>query len=98
MANFFEAKRSTHLKCGDATVQTTEHLLAAIKGLEIDNLTIEIDGPELPILDGSSKPFVEALQKCGIKEQNANKKIFKVNKTYYFKDEETQSEYLIRAL
>ncbi|MDB2674942.1 bifunctional UDP-3-O-[3-hydroxymyristoyl] N-acetylglucosamine deacetylase/3-hydroxyacyl-ACP dehydratase [Flavobacteriales bacterium] len=93
LANFFEAKRSTHLKCGDATVQTTEHLLAAIKGLEIDNLTIEIDGPELPILDGSSKPFVEALQKCGIKEQNANKKIFKVNKTYYFKDEETQSEY-----
>jgi len=93
LSNFHEANRSTQLKCGEATVQTTEHLLAAVKGLEIDNLIIEIDGPELPILDGSSKPFVEALQQCGTQKQNANKRIFQVKKTYYFKDEESGSEY-----
>lgn len=95
LSNFHETNRSTQLRCGLATVQTTEHLLAAIRGLEIDNLIIEIDGPEIPILDGSSKLFVEALQKCGTQKQKANKKIFKVNKKYYFKDEESQSEYIL---
>jgi UDP-3-O-[3-hydroxymyristoyl] N-acetylglucosamine deacetylase/3-hydroxyacyl-[acyl-carrier-protein] dehydratase len=95
LSNFYETKRSTQLKCGVASVQTTEHLLAAVKGLEIDNLIIEIDGPELPILDGSSKPFVDALLKCGIQKQDAKRKIFKVNKKYHFKDEETQSEYTL---
>ena len=95
LSNFYETKRSTQLKRGVASVQTTEHLLAAVKGLEIDNLIIEIDGPELPILDGSSKPFVDALLKCGIQKQDAKRKIFKVNKKYHFKDEETQSEYTL---
>ena len=95
LSNFHETKRSTQLKCGLASVQTTEHLLAAVKGLEIDNLIIEIDGPELPILDGSSKPFVDAPLKCGIQKQYAKRKIFKVNKKYHFKDEETQSEYTL---
>ncbi|MBL6657538.1 MAG: bifunctional UDP-3-O-[3-hydroxymyristoyl] N-acetylglucosamine deacetylase/3-hydroxyacyl-ACP dehydratase [Flavobacteriales bacterium] len=95
LSNFHETKRSTQLKSGSASVQTTEHLLAAIRGLEIDNLIIEIDGPELPILDGSAKPFVEALQTCGIQKQNINRRTFKVNKKIYFKDEDTQSEYTL---
>ena len=91
--NIFNTDRSTKLKQGDATVQTTEHLLAAIKALDIDNITIEINNSELPILDGSSKTYYQSLKKAGIKEQSAIKKIYKVNKPIYFKDNETGSEY-----
>jgi UDP-3-O-[3-hydroxymyristoyl] N-acetylglucosamine deacetylase / 3-hydroxyacyl-[acyl-carrier-protein] dehydratase len=91
--NINNTLRSTKLKKGDATVQTTEHLLAAIKALDIDNITIEINNSELPILDGSSSPYIQILKKVGIEEQNAPKKIFKITKPIYFKDSETGSEY-----
>jgi UDP-3-O-[3-hydroxymyristoyl] N-acetylglucosamine deacetylase len=52
-------------------VATVEHFMAACAGLEIDNLLVEVDGPELPILDGSSAPFVQLLQSAGLKAQNA---------------------------
>ena len=58
--------RRTCLKAGEATVETCEHVLSAAAGLGIDNLIIEIDGPEVPALDGSSQPFYEALQSAGV--------------------------------
>jgi UDP-3-O-[3-hydroxymyristoyl] N-acetylglucosamine deacetylase len=56
-------------------IATVEHLLAALKGLGIDNVRIEVDGPEVPIMDGSSEPFVKALIEAGIQEQYRSKKV-----------------------
>jgi len=61
--------RGTSLALGEARVHTVEHLLAAVSALEIDNLVIEIDGPEIPIVDGSFRPFHEALQQAGVVTQ-----------------------------
>lgn len=69
------AERRTMLGMGPLQIQTTEHLLAAISGLSIDNIVIEIDNVELPGLDGSAKGFVEAIRKAGITEQDSAKKI-----------------------
>ncbi len=96
IANLDQTIRRTQLKKNDAIVQTTEHLLAALKGLEIDNLIIEIDSPELPIFDGSSKVFTQELSESGIIQQSAPRKVFKVNKTYRYKDDDTGSEYILK--
>src|SRR5690348_6998624 len=63
-----ESERRTQLGTGEQALHTVEHVLAAVAGLEIDDLTIEMDGPEPPILDGSAGPFVEALERAGIAE------------------------------
>ena len=63
--NVIETNRSTTLEADGARVSTIEHLLAALVGMEVDNVLIEIDGEEIPILDGSAEPFVEALEKTG---------------------------------
>jgi len=65
--------------CG-ATVSTTEHCLAALAGLGVDNALIEIDGPELPILDGSSRLFVEAIEQVGVVPLSTNRKVVKILK------------------
>ncbi len=62
------------------SVATVEHFLAACAGLGIDNIVAELDGPELPILDGSSKPFVELLDRAGLKRQDAVKRVLKILK------------------
>jgi UDP-3-O-[3-hydroxymyristoyl] N-acetylglucosamine deacetylase/3-hydroxyacyl-[acyl-carrier-protein] dehydratase len=64
-----EAERRTQLGSGDAALHTVEHVLAAVASQEIDDLSIEIDGPEPPIMDGSARPFLEALLAAGITEQ-----------------------------
>ena len=60
---------STVLRRGDASIGTIEHLMAAVSALLVDDLRVEIDSQELPILDGSSKPFVEAIERTGLVEQ-----------------------------
>lgn len=72
------AERRTMLGFGPLQIQTTEHLLAALAGLGIDNIVIELDNVELPGLDGSAKGFVDALKQAGIAEQGAPKKIIEV--------------------
>lgn len=72
------AERRTMLGFGPLQIQTTEHLLAALAGLSIDNIVIELDNVELPGLDGSAKGFVDALKQAGIIEQSAPKKIIDV--------------------
>jgi UDP-3-O-[3-hydroxymyristoyl] N-acetylglucosamine deacetylase / 3-hydroxyacyl-[acyl-carrier-protein] dehydratase len=66
--------RRTSIGKGDAQIQTVEHLLATLSGLGIDNIVIEIDGPELPGLDGSALGFVKAIKESGAKEQDAVRK------------------------
>jgi UDP-3-O-[3-hydroxymyristoyl] N-acetylglucosamine deacetylase / 3-hydroxyacyl-[acyl-carrier-protein] dehydratase len=64
-----EAERRTQLGTGDAALHTVEHVLAAVASQQVDDLTIEMDGPEPPIMDGSAQPFLEALLRAGIAEQ-----------------------------
>lgn len=76
--NVTSTDRGTTLSAGDARVATVEHLLAAVGALAIDNLIIEIDGPEVPILDGSFRPFYDALQAVGVREQNKDAQVIVV--------------------
>ncbi len=66
---------STELAVGDASVRTVEHLLAALMGLGIDNACIEIDGPELPLLDGSAQEWVRAIASVGLQTQSARRRV-----------------------
>jgi UDP-3-O-acyl N-acetylglucosamine deacetylase len=67
----FEIPRRTSLRCGEASVEMVEHIMAALHGLQIDNCELWVNEPEMPGCDGSSLPFVEALQSVGMVEQNA---------------------------
>ena len=75
---------ATTLKCGDATVQTTEHLLSAFYSMGIDNATVVLDGPEVPIMDGSAAPFIYLIEQAGIKKQRVARKILKITKPFQF--------------
>jgi UDP-3-O-[3-hydroxymyristoyl] N-acetylglucosamine deacetylase len=68
------------------TISTVEHLLAALRGLSIDNCYIEVDSKELPIMDGSSAPFVDAIDEVGVKELNAPRRFIKVLKPIRVED------------
>lgn len=81
--------RRTTICCGDVEVQTIEHLLAALSGLGIDNILIEIDSNEVPGLDGSTLGFIEALKKGGMVEQGVERRIFKVTKPLWAEDEDS---------
>ena len=85
-------ERGTCLNKNDVTIQTCEHVLASLVGLQIDNALIELNASEPPIMDGSSKYFVEALEKAGIKQLNDKRKEFVVKNVISFKDEESGSE------
>lgn len=81
-----ETARGTTLQHNEAKVATVEHALAAAAGLSIDNLLIEINGPEVPILDGSAKPFLDALQKAGVVELEANREYFELKTNVFYND------------
>ena len=78
--NVGDTSLSTALIKDDVKISTIEHLLSAIAGLGVDNCLIKVDGPEVPIMDGSSSPFVFLIQSAGIEDQNALKKFIKVKK------------------
>ena len=78
--NVGDTKLSTTLMNGDVRVSTVEHLLSAFAGLGIDNLIVDVSGPEVPIMDGSASPFVFLLQSAGIREQDAAKKFIRVTR------------------
>jgi UDP-3-O-[3-hydroxymyristoyl] N-acetylglucosamine deacetylase/3-hydroxyacyl-[acyl-carrier-protein] dehydratase len=87
-----ETNRSTTLENNGARVSTIEHLMAAMVGMQVDNALIEIDGEEVPILDGSAQPFVEALEKAGLQQQNAAKIYYNIEHNITFTDEEKKVE------
>lgn len=84
--------RGTAISSGEITVHTVEHALAALTGMGIDNVLIEIDGPEVPILDGSSKPFVQAIEAAGFVEQSEERDYFVITEPISYKDETSGSE------
>lgn len=88
-------QRGTNIEKNGVQIQTSEHVLAAAVGLDIDNLLIEINASEPPIMDGSSKFFVEALEKAGIKEQDAFIEEYVVKEIISYKDEVTGSEIML---
>lgn len=90
-----ETQRSTNLEKNGVQIQTSEHVLAACVGLEIDNIYIELNASEPPIMDGSSKFFVEALEKAGIVEQEAEREEFIVNEVISYHDEKSGSEIIV---
>ena len=73
-----DTRLSSTLRAGDAGVSTVEHLMSALAGLGIDNLHVDVAGPEVPIMDGSAGPFVYLLQGAGIVEQDAPKRYLRV--------------------
>ena len=85
-------ERGTCLNKNDITIQTCEHVLASLVGLQIDNVLIELNASEPPIMDGSSKFFVEALEKAGIKELSKKRKEFVVKNVISYRDEDSGSE------
>lgn len=88
-------QRGTNLEKNGVSIQTSEHVLAACVGLEIDNLLIELDASEPPIMDGSSKFFIEALEKAGIVEQESDREEYVVKDVISYTDEESGSEIIV---
>ena len=84
--NVISTDHGTSLEKNGARVHTTEHVLAALVGMEIDNCLIEVTGPEIPIMNGSSMPFIEALEKAGVVEQNAERVYFELKSNLTYED------------
>lgn len=95
-ANYvINTQRGTNLEKRGVKIQTSEHVLAALMGLDIDNIMIELDAPEPPIMDGSSKFFVKALEEAGIVEQESEREVYVVKDVITYKDEATGSDITI---
>lgn len=90
-----KTQRSTVLDYKGVEVQTSEHVLAALTGLDYDNAIIEINASEPPILDGSAKYFLEALEKAGKIEQKAEREVYVVSEPIHYKDPESGSEIIV---
>jgi UDP-3-O-[3-hydroxymyristoyl] N-acetylglucosamine deacetylase/3-hydroxyacyl-[acyl-carrier-protein] dehydratase len=82
-----DTSRGTTLQVGDAKVCTVEHVLAALVGMGVDNCLIEVNGPEMPIIDGSSEPFVNLIEEAGVVEQEAAKIWYSIDENIMFYDE-----------
>jgi len=86
MNRVIDTTMATTISEGNVSIGTTEHLLAAINGLSIDNILIEVDGPEIPIMDGSSSPFVDLLLKAGCKQQKSYRRLVKITQEISFRE------------
>ena len=78
---------ATRLKVGEASVSTVEHLLSALYGMEVDNLRVEIDGPEVPILDGSAVPFLDLLADAGLRTLGESRRYIQVTRPVHIVDQ-----------
>lgn len=84
--NVVDLSRGTTIEQSGARINTVEHTLAALVGLQIDNVLIQLDGPEPPIMDGSSKQFVDILNEAGTEEQNALREFYEVQDSIFYRD------------
>lgn len=89
-----DTQRGTTLEKNGVRVHTTEHVLAALYGMEIDNALIQVDGPEMPIMDGSSWDFVDAIEKVGIEEQDATREYFEFDENIKYEIQDRHIEFL----
>ena len=91
--NVIDTMLGTTIAKKNASVMTVEHILAAFAGLGIDNALIDLDGPEVPIMDGSSASFIFLIESAGIEEQNASKKFLRIKKNIRVEDGEKFAEF-----
>ena len=87
-----DTSRGTTLQIGDAKVSTVEHILAALVGMGVDNVLIEVNGPEIPIMDGSSALFIDKIESIGVLEQDAAKAWYSIDENIFHYDEEKRVE------
>lgn len=90
--NVVDLSRGTTIEQSGARINTVEHTLAALVGLQIDNVLIQLDGPEPPIMDGSSQKFVEILESAGLEEQNALRNYYEITEEVRYRDNERNVE------
>ncbi len=90
--NVISTQRGTTIQKEDINIATIEHLLSALWGTGIDNVIIQIDGPEVPILDGSSQPFVDKILDAGITVQDAPREFIEITEPVVFRDEDNDIE------
>jgi UDP-3-O-[3-hydroxymyristoyl] N-acetylglucosamine deacetylase / 3-hydroxyacyl-[acyl-carrier-protein] dehydratase len=88
-------QRGTTLQSGETIVSTVEHVLAALHGLSIEDVLIEINGPEIPIMDGSAIDFTTALLSSGLEHTESSKDPYKVEEAFVFTDEKSGAEYAV---
>lgn len=93
--NIVNTTRGTVIGKGDVTVSTIEHAMAALYALGVDNCLIRVDGPEVPILDGSALPFFKEIEKVGVVEQEADKEFYYVKHKIEVADPETGSKLML---
>lgn len=86
-SNVTNTARGTTLEQNGAHLMTIEHLCAALIGMDIDNALIEVTGPEIPILDGSSRPYIEAIESVGVEEQDAERVYYEIKEKISYSDE-----------
>jgi UDP-3-O-[3-hydroxymyristoyl] N-acetylglucosamine deacetylase/3-hydroxyacyl-[acyl-carrier-protein] dehydratase len=87
-----DTSRGTTLQVGEAKISTVEHILAALVGLGVDNVLIQVNGPEIPIIDGSSAPFIEKIEAAGVLEQDAAKAWYSIDENIFHYDDEKRVE------
>ncbi len=87
-----DTSRGTTLEKNGARISTVEHVLAALVGMQIDNVLMDVDANEMPIMDGSSRPFVDLLSQAGIVEQEADREYFEIPYNIHYSDEENGVE------
>ena len=92
--NVFRTVLSTEIGNEEVSVCTIEHLISAFAGLGVDNAYVNIDGGEVPIMDGSSSDYIFLLESCGVKEQDALKKYLRILKPIKYKDEDRVGEFV----
>lgn len=92
LENVVDTIRNTNLEKNGASINTVEHALAAVVGMDIDNILIEVDGPETPILDGSSADFIEALAKVGTKTQKERREYYDLKEPIHYVNETGKTE------
>lgn len=92
--NVVSTERGTTLEKNGAKIHTIEHVLAALYASQVDNALIQIDGPEIPIMDGSSKPFLDAIKAVGLEEQNHEREYFELTENVKWEDPERGIEFL----
>ena len=85
---------STRIGKGSAQISTIEHLMAAFYGLGIDNAIVEVDNIEIPVLDGSSVPYLTLMDEVGVEEQNEPKKIIEITKTIEILDDKDPTKFI----
>ncbi len=96
--NVTDTSRGTTISQNGASVNTVEHVLASMVGLEVDNVLIELDGPETPIMDGSSIKFLEALEKVGFKDQDADREYYTIPYNIHYTEPDRKVEMVAMPL